>query len=459
MAFRPTGALRAADRELDAAVMKMQPVKGTRDFYPEQMRVRNWIADIWRRVSLRNGFEEYDAPIFEYLDLFTIKSGQEIAGQLFSFTDRGGRRLAIRPEITPSLARMVNAKISALPRPIKWFSIPRLCRAENPQRGRLREFFQWNVDVIGSDDVLADAECILVAVDFLREVGLTPQDVQVRIGSRPLTAAALTAAGVGEGNLEAILAVLDKRLRVGDDEFRKLAPDAGLSDGQIDSVTRFQDCSSIDEVRRTLGGGAAPVAGAIDSLTDLWRYLEAMGATDYCKLDMRIVRGLAYYTGIVYEIFDAGETLRAIAGGGRYDNLLEVLGGPKVGATGFGMGDVVLGILLEEKGKVPAELRCGSLDFFVIDGADGLLEKVIGLAGALRAKGWSADYSYKRQALGKQLKEANRRGARGALILQAGGDNLAVKDLRTGNQKETRAAEFVGSLKSKSEQAIEAVLG
>ncbi|HOF19277.1 MAG TPA: ATP phosphoribosyltransferase regulatory subunit, partial [Phycisphaerae bacterium] len=147
---------------------KFQNVKGTRDFYPEDMRVRNWIADAWRRVSLRNGFEEYDAPIFEYLDLFTIKSGQEIAEQLFNFTDRGGRSLAIRPEITPSLARMVNAKIHTLPRPIKWFSIPRLCRAENPQKGRLREFFQWNIDIIGEDSVLADAECVFTCVDFLR---------------------------------------------------------------------------------------------------------------------------------------------------------------------------------------------------------------------------------------------------------------------------------------------------
>ena len=150
---------------------KFQSVKGTRDFYPDEMRIRNYITDAWRRVSLRNGFEEYDAPIFEYLDLFTVKSGEEIAEQLFNFTDRGGRSLAIRPEITPSLARMVAAKINSLPRPIKWFSIPRLCRAERPQRGRLREFFQWNIDIIGSDAVLADAESIFTAIDYLRSTG------------------------------------------------------------------------------------------------------------------------------------------------------------------------------------------------------------------------------------------------------------------------------------------------
>jgi len=414
--------------------MKIQSVKGTRDFYPDQMRVRNWIADVWRKVSLRNGFEEYDAPIFEYLDLFAIKSGQEIVEQLFSFTDRGGRKLAIRPEVTPSLARMVNAKINSLPRPIKWFSIPRLCRAENPQRGRLREFFQWNVDVIGSDDVLADAECIFAAVDFLREVGLKPADVNVRIGSRPLTVAVLKAAGVGEKGMEEALAVLDKRPRVSDEEFTRLALAAGLGKEQIAAVTRFQNCSSIDEIRRSLGE-VQGTAAAIESLERLLANLEAMGAADYCALDMRVVRGLAYYTGIVYEIFDAGAELRAIAGGGRYDNLLEVLGGPAVGATGFGMGDVVLGILLEEKGKVPEEVLRPALEFFVVCGQEGGFERVVEVVGALRQAGRSADFTYKAQPLGKQLKEANRRGAKKAVIVSA--DGLAVKDLATGQQKDT----------------------
>ncbi|MDP6047801.1 MAG: ATP phosphoribosyltransferase regulatory subunit, partial [Phycisphaerae bacterium] len=176
--------------------MKFIPVKGTRDFYPDAMRMRNWIADTWRRVSLRNGFEEYDSPIFEYLDLFTAKSGPQIASELFNVIDRGGRNLAIRPEITPSLARMVNDKINALPRPIKWFSIPRLCRAENTQKGRLREFFQWNADIIGPQDELADAECVLTAVDAMREFGLTSSDVKVRYSSRELLSEVLESFGI-----------------------------------------------------------------------------------------------------------------------------------------------------------------------------------------------------------------------------------------------------------------------
>ena len=419
--------------------MKFQSVKGTRDFYPAEMRLRSWIMDAWRRVSLRNGFEEYDSPIFEYLDLFTAKSGDEIASQLFAFEDRGGRKLAIRPEITPSLARMVNEKINALPRPIKWFSMPRLCRAENPQKGRLREFFQWNIDIIGSDEILADAECILVCVDFLREVGLTPQDVQVRIGSRPLAMAAMQAANVSEENQTPVLAILDKRPKVSQEEFEALMTKAGLSAGQIAAVCRFQDAQSPEEVLELLGDSIAePVA----KLRDLLDRLRVMGVADYCKLDLRIVRGLAYYTGIVYEVFDIGANLRAIAGGGRYDNLLEVLGGPKVGACGFGMGDVVLGILLEERGKLPESIKAASVEYFVIDGADGLADKVLEVVGALRRKGVAADFSYKRQPVGKQLKSANGRNARKALILQGDG-KVAIKDLATGEQRETTLGEFL----------------
>ena len=419
--------------------MKIIPVKGTRDFYPEQMRLRNWIADAWRRVSLRNGFEEYDSPIFEYLDLFTIKSGDEIASQLFSFTDRGGRKLAIRPEITPSLARMVNAKINALPRPIKWFSVPRLCRAEKPQRGRLREFFQWNVDVIGSDSILADAECIFVAADFLREVGLTGDDVSIRIGSRPLVMAMLRKAGVSDDVMEQALVALDKRPNIDDEEFRRLCYPLALDDSQIDELTAFLDVPAKQSMQQI--EGMADMQQQKGDLVKLFDSLEDMGVDEYIVFDWHIVRGLAYYTGIVYEVIAQGE--RAIAGGGRYDNLLEVLGGPKVGATGFGMGDVVLGILLEEKGKIPDDVLARRVDFFVIDGEEGLFTKVLEVVGALRGRGLSAEFSYKRQNVGKQLKAANRCQARGVVIVRS--DGVAVKDMTGGEQREMSLEEFLGA--------------
>lgn len=418
--------------------MDFQAVKGTRDFYPDEMRVRNWIVDAWRKVSLRNGFEEYDSPIFEYLDLFTVKSGQEIAEQLFRFTDRGGRSLAIRPEITPALARMVNARVSSLPRPIKWFSVPRLCRAENPQRGRLREFFQWNVDVIGSDSILADAECIFAAVDFLREVGLTSRDVVVRIGSRPLTMAAMAAAGVQPDRFEAVLGVLDKRPKVAEEEFARLGAEAGLAPEQVPAICRLQDCADPPAIRELLAGREGVERGLGD-LEELFAALAAMGVGDYCQLDLRVIRGLAYYTGVVYEVFDRGQSLRAIAGGGRYDNLLEVLGGPAVGATGFGMGDVVLGILLEEKGRLPAAGR--RLDFFVVDDGAADAQQVLNVAAELRRRGFSADFDYRRQPLGKQLKTANRLGAVRAAIVR--GAAVAVKYLATGRQVERPLDDFL----------------
>ena len=427
--------------------MKFIPVKGTRDFYPEQMRLRNWIADTWRRVSLRNGFEEYDAPIFEYLDLLAAKSGPEIAEQLFSFIDRGGRNLAIRPEITPSLARMVSARISSLPRPIKWFSIPRLCRAENPQKGRLREFFQWNIDIIGPETEVADAECVFVAVDALRELGLTKEDVVVRYSSRELLTEVMENFNVPGKDMARVMGVLDKRTKLPDERFREMLDEAVPSADSRLGILRFL---SMKEIAASPAASIAQNVGmeisqkVVESIGRIQRfqeYLEVLGVSDWCEYDPNIVRRLAYYTGVVYEVYGKGECLRAVAGGGRYDELLGVFGGPRVTGTGFGMGDVVLEILLREKGKLPD--LSGKLKFFVIDGGDNLFEKVLEVVGALRGSGVSADFSFKRQNIGKQLKEANRRGALKAVIVRE--DGLAVKDLSTGNQQDVPVEVFLAS--------------
>lgn len=421
--------------------MKIEAVKGTRDFYPEEMRLRNRIMDAWRRVSLRNGFEEYDAPIFEYLDLFTAKSGPEIAEQLFNFTDRGGRQLAIRPEITPSLARMVNAKINALPRPIKWFSMPRLCRAERPQKGRLREFFQWNIDVIGEDSELADVECIYVAIDALRELGLSKEDAAVRYSSRALLSAVLMGFGLDDAKIAETMTVLDKRSKIPPEAFAETLAKTIADDAVRSGLMKFLDFKELDSLSaETLAADIGIAASealvtAVEKLRAFRRALQDFGIASWCHYDTGVVRGLAYYTGVVYEVFDAGQSLRAVAGGGRYDNLLQVLGGPKVGACGFGMGDVVLGILLQEKGKVPASAQSASLDYYVIDGEGAGMELVLSVVSALRSKGLSADFGYKRQAMGKQIQAANRRGARKVIIVQSGG-GLSVKDLASGEQKD-----------------------
>jgi len=420
--------------------MRFKGVKGTRDFYPEQMAFRNYIIDSWRRVSLRNGFVEFDGPVLEYLDLLTAKSGEEIASQLFSFTDRGGRRLALRPEITPTLARMVSAKISSLPRPIKWFSVPRLFRAENPQKGRLREFFQWNVDIIGADnDILADAECIFTAVDFLHEVGFSSQDIVVRIGSRPLTVAMLRAVGVGDDRMDSALSALDKRPRVSQAAFVEIASAAGIPQDGLEKICDFQDCTDLLEIQKKLAG-VEDATDEVEKIRTLMEYLDDMGLSDYCQLDMRVVRGLAYYTGIVYEIFDKAGSLRAVAGGGRYDNLLKLVGGPEIGATGFGMGDAVLEILLREKGKIPA--LSPKLDCFVVDAEGNQLKQVILIATRLRWGGIATDFASKPQPLRKQLTLANRRNARYALIVQK--DNIVgIKNLATGEQKNVEVSHFL----------------
>jgi histidyl-tRNA synthetase len=229
--------------------MKIPPVKGTRDFYPPDMAVRNWLIDGWKRVSVRNGFEEYDGPIFEYLKMFQIKSGDEIVEQLFSFKDRGGRDLAIRPEITPTLARMVNQQINSLPKPIKWFSVPRLCRAERPQKGRLREFFQWNIDIIGVDDVLADAEVIFCALDYLRDIGLTPDDIVVKISSRKLLAAILKKVGISEKRLDRLYVLLDKKDKLPQETFDKILIEEVSNSETADKIRLFMEIDKVSAIK------------------------------------------------------------------------------------------------------------------------------------------------------------------------------------------------------------------
>jgi len=419
--------------------MKFQAVRGFRDLYPQDMAVLNWIVDGWRRVSVTHGFEEYEGPILEYLDLYTVKSGQEIVEQLFHLTDRGGRELALRPEMTPTLARMVAARASALPRPIKWFSVPRLCRAERPQRGRLREFFQWNIDIIGVEDVLADAECIFVAVDYLRRIGLRPDEVVVRISDRRLVGGLLTACGIPADAHEGAFSLLDKAEKI---EPQKLQE---MWDEQFGRYLSFKHLQKMLEAGspEQFAGVAAEAAlrdesidVACGSLSRLWDCLERFGISEYCQFDLKIVRGLAYYTGIVFEIHDRAGRFRALAGGGRYDDLLRVFDGPAIPAVGFGMGDVVLTELLKELGRLPTCLR--RLDVFVADADSELFADVLYVVGCLRRSGVSADFSYKRQSLSKQLRYASQRNARLCVIIgeeYRKDRSLVVKDMDTGRQQ------------------------
>lgn len=416
--------------------MKIPPVKGTRDFYPADMRIRNFIIDGWKKVSLRNGFEEYDGPIFEYLQMYQLKSGDEITEQLFNLVDRGGRELAIRPEITPTLARMVNQQINSLPRPIKWFSVPRLCRAERPQKGRLREFFQWNVDIIGVEDEIADAEVIFCALDYLQDVGLTSNDITVKISSRRMLAEALTAIGIEKEQLNAVYSVLDKRNKIPDDAFFEILSGCiGDSKKRSDiiklmSVKSFEDIASIIKSNEKIDA-------ALGQLRKLFETLDTMGAADFCQFDIGIVRGLAYYTGIVFEIFDKKAELRAIGGGGRYDDLLKTFGGPAIPATGFGIGDCVLGILLEEKGLLGQASKNSRAQYFAACVDQKYFAKAVELTSKLRRKGISVVLNYKVGNLGKQLKQVSAQNAEKCLIIgsEIESGQVAVKNMADGNQQ------------------------
>ncbi len=415
--------------------MQTQALPGFRDFYPAELAFREHVFRTWRDVASRYGFEEYDGPPLEPLELYTAKSGEEIVGQLYSFTDKGGREVSLRPEMTPTLARMVAARANGLKKPIRWFSIPQLFRYERQQRGRLREHFQLNCDLIGEAGHLADAEIVALAVEAVRAFGLGPRDVRVRLSDRRLLTTLLRTLGVTEPQVPAVYQVFDKLRRTPEEHSVRRLSDAGVAPATIDRLLTLARARSWEDLR----GVDPALAGALgesDSLRRTIEALEAMGFGEYLDLDLGIVRGLAYYTGTVFELFDAQGELRAICGGGRYDNLLASLGGVSLPALGFGMGDVVLGELLRERGLAPAQGP--SIDVFLAAITEDDLPHVLGLVRELREDGLRVEYALAPQAVGKQLRLADARGARVALVV--GPDDRArgevmVKDLAGKSQE------------------------
>ena len=412
---------------------------GFRDFPPEDLALRAHVFEAWRRVAVRYGFREYDGPPLEPLDLYVEKSGEEIVGQLYNFEDKGGRAVSLRPEMTPSLARILGERSRGMAKPIRWFTMPQLFRYERQQRGRLREHYQWNVDVVGEGGTQADAEVLAVAIDGLRELGLTSDDFRARISDRRLLTALLGAVGVEGSRLPAAFAVIDKVQRMPDDKVRRrFTEEVDLDDRGVDRILSLLACSSLDELRSRFGGDAA-VGEALAPLEEYTSILEAMGLGEYVTLDLRIVRGLAYYTGIVFELFDTRGELRAICGGGRYDRLLELVGGEPLPAVGFGMGDVVLGELLAGRDLVPPYRP--AVDYFLVVVGDEQRDRALAIASALRGKGRSVVYALRGQSVRKQFKAAENEGARAVLVLgpeEAADGVVVVRDMTTG--AEHRAA-------------------
>lgn len=396
--------------------MPPKPLPGFRDFYPEQFAERAHIFDTWRRVVRRSAFVEYDGPPLEPLDLYTQKSGDEIVTQLYNFVDKGDRAVALRPEMTPTFARMVAARAQALRKPVRWFSIPQLFRYERMQKGRLREHFQLNVDIVGEADTLADAELLHVALGIMRALGLTATDVRARVSDRQLLNALLEHLGVTDAQQAAVYAVLDKLERqpreISDEKLAAVGIDAPVRDVLLGFATL--DFATV----QTRYGDAALVAPHIARFAEYLEHVDALGDSAWMQFDLTIVRGLAYYTGIVFELFDAIGDFRAICGGGRYDTLLGNLGGVDLPALGFGMGDVVLGELLRARGLMPASVS--SIDAWVAQSPEqGMYPRDMLLtATLLRTAGLSVEFGLRAQRLEKQLEAARKAGARAIIIVE-----------------------------------------
>ena len=416
---------------------------GFRDFVPAELSLRNHIFETWRRVCRRYGFLEYDGPPLEPLGLYVEKSGPEIVEQLYAFADKGGREVALRPEMTPTLARMLAERSRGMAKPVRWFSIPQLFRYERSQRGRLREHFQLNADIVGEAGTGADAEVAAVAIDAVRALGLGEEDFVARVNDRRLVTAVLDEIGVPEGRRAGCLAVIDKAGRAGPVKTRDGLEALAIGDAAAEALLALVADGSWEHLRDRFGSGDG-VQRAMQPLREHREILEAMGLGRYVRFDFTVVRGLAYYTGIVFELFDRAGEMRAICGGGRYDRLLELVGGEPLPAVGFGMGDVVLAELLRDRGLAPAaDPGCDDYVIWVEAAQRSLGMRV---ARGLRRQGRTVLYGLAPRGVGKQLRSAARLGAARAIIIgpdEAASGTVTVRDLGSGRQEAVPAQPFL----------------
>ncbi|HEX2778805.1 MAG TPA: histidine--tRNA ligase [Gemmatimonadaceae bacterium] len=427
--------------------MAQGALPGFRDFYPQELAERAYIMGVWREVASRYAFVEYDGPPLEPLELYTKKSGEEIVGQLYNFEDKGGRAVALRPEMTPTVARMVGARANALRKPVRWFSIPQLFRYERQQKGRLREHYQLNVDIFGEPSVAADAELIAAALDMMRSFGLGPADVRARVSDRRLLREVLSAIGADEDSHDAVFAVIDKIERTPRAVSEEKLAAAGVGPMAVGRLFDLLRVRTPAELRVALGEVSKRCEERIAEMELYLDFAQRLGVGEYVQLDLTIVRGLAYYTGIVFELFDAKGEFRAIAGGGRYDTLLESLGGTSLPALGFGMGDVVLGELLRARGLMKAAAK--PIDVWVAGGERTVdMQRVMSLAAALRREGLAVEYSLRPQQIAKQFKAAATAGAKRAVVVPlatevVGGTEYTIRDLDSGEQARYADADAV----------------
>lgn len=402
----------------------IQSLKGTRDFYPEDMAVRAWIYDTVRRVSESFGYQEYDAPFLEPIDLYAAKSGQELVKeQSFVFPDRGGDLITLRPELTPSLARMIAQRQRQLVFPLRWWSWGPFWRYERPQKGRYREFFQWNVDLIGVDTPQADAEMVAVCAAFLQACGLDPTQVSILVNNRALIDSQLLALDIQTEQKKEVIRLIDRRDKMSPAEWEGYALELGLSQAQLSGLKVIL----ADQNLWKLSG----------NMEEFFESVQALGAGEYVRYAPQIIRGLDYYTGTVFETWDKDGEFRAILGGGRYDNLVADVGGEPLPATGFAMGDAVIGLVIKKFGRLPAGLGASPADLLVTVFDENSLPASLTLAAELRQTGLKVACYPEAAKLAKQFKYGDRMGMRLAVVL--GPDELAngmvaLKNLRSSEQ-------------------------
>lgn len=409
-------------------------VKGFRDFFPEDCALRNYIFDTWRQVARSYGFVEYEGPLVESTDLYKKKSGDEITSQLFCFEDKGGRNISLRPEVTPSLARMATARQRDYKKPMKWFQIGPCFRYEEPQEGRSREFIQFNADILGDASQGSDAELVALAVDVMLAFGIQAEDFIIRLSNRQIWTQYLQEKQVPEEHWTTFLSIIDKIERAKPEDTAEKLAKVGLT---------------LEDVR----GFMASVDGSHPIFAPLRADFEARGLWQYVRIDATIVRGLAYYTGMVFEVFDLKHGLRAVAGGGRYDKLCALMsdGAVDMPSAGFAMGDVVLGILL---GKTPGaqfgiteylNAHTG-VDAYIVIADEAQRSPALAAVQALRKAGVRVDFSMTSQKVGKQFQAAENQKARFALVFGAEYPQVQMKNLVSREQTMVSSETLVSSV-------------
>ena len=413
---------------------KIPAVKGARDFYPEQMSLRNWLYENMKAVSQKFGYQEYDGPFLETLELYAAKSGEELVKeQAFVFKDRGDEQITLRPELTPSLARMVAQKANELPRPIRWWSFGPMWRYERPQKGRSREFFQWNIDLLGSDSLEADAEIAAIGAEFFKAIGLTSSEVTIQINNRKLMESQIATLGVGD--IKAAFRLIDRVDKLPAQAWEEYGVKQGLTTDQVKNLRALLDDKEL--WRKS------------DELIRFFDALDALGVRDYFEYEPTVVRGLDYYTRIVMEARDRDGEFRAIFGGGRYDNLVADVGGDRISGVGFAMGDMVIALVAQKYGKTPKFPKSPASVLVTLFNADGVTAS-LKAAAELRVGGIPVEMYPDPIKLDKQLKYADAQGIKIAVIIgpdEAKEGKVTIKDLGKRVQITVNQGEMAGKIR------------